>query len=101
MRPEVPSWVSVAGAADVISEPWLGASELRIGLGCMRLSTERERDGELALETIAAAADAGATVVDTARPCGAVVRDVGAGAPVPARSPRGAGRDPRARARSQ
>jgi aryl-alcohol dehydrogenase-like predicted oxidoreductase len=46
---------------------WLGASELRIGLGCMRLSTDERRDEELALETIAAAARAGITVFDTAR----------------------------------
>jgi aryl-alcohol dehydrogenase-like predicted oxidoreductase len=48
----------------------LMASELRIGLGCMRLSTEPERDEELALETIAAAVDAGLTVFDTARSYG-------------------------------
>ena len=46
---------------------WLSASELRIGLGCMRLSTDESRDEELALETIAAAAEAGITVFDTAR----------------------------------
>ena len=40
---------------------WLDASELRIGLGCMRLPAES------AGETIAAAADAGITVFDTAR----------------------------------
>jgi aryl-alcohol dehydrogenase-like predicted oxidoreductase len=39
---------------------WLDAGELRVGLGCMRL-------GELADETIAAAAGAGVTVFDTAR----------------------------------
>ena len=46
---------------------WAGLSELRVGLGCMRLSTEPERDEELALETIAAAVDAGVTLFDTAR----------------------------------
>ena len=45
---------------------WLDASELRVGLGCMRLPT----DEELALETIAAAAEAGVTVFDTARAYG-------------------------------
>ncbi len=45
---------------------WLDASELRIGLGCMRLSTEPERDEALAAATIAAAVDAGITVFDTA-----------------------------------
>jgi aryl-alcohol dehydrogenase-like predicted oxidoreductase len=44
--------------------------ELRIGLGCMRLSTEPEQDEELALATIAAAVDAGVTVFDTARSYG-------------------------------
>jgi aryl-alcohol dehydrogenase-like predicted oxidoreductase/adenylate kinase family enzyme len=46
---------------------WLDASELRIGLGCMRLSTDEDRDEERALATIAAAAEAGVTVFDTAR----------------------------------
>jgi aryl-alcohol dehydrogenase-like predicted oxidoreductase/predicted kinase len=50
----------------VSASPWLGPSELRIGLGCMRLSTEEDRDEELAVRTIAAAADAGMTVFDTA-----------------------------------
>ena len=49
---------------------WLDPSELRIGLGCMRLSTDESRDEELALETIAAAAGAGVTVFDTARAYG-------------------------------
>jgi aryl-alcohol dehydrogenase-like predicted oxidoreductase len=43
---------------------WLGPSELRIGLGCMRLADERAED------TIAAAAEAGVTVFDTARAYG-------------------------------
>jgi aryl-alcohol dehydrogenase-like predicted oxidoreductase/predicted kinase len=42
---------------------WLDAKELRVGLGCMRLPS----DGDVALATIAAAADAGVTVFDTAR----------------------------------
>jgi aryl-alcohol dehydrogenase-like predicted oxidoreductase/predicted kinase len=49
---------------------WLGSSELRIGLGCMRLSTDADRDEERALATIAAAVDAGVTVFDTARAYG-------------------------------
>jgi aryl-alcohol dehydrogenase-like predicted oxidoreductase/predicted kinase len=49
---------------------WLAASELRIGLGCMRLSTDESRDEELAVETIAAAAAAGITLFDTARSYG-------------------------------
>ena len=49
---------------------WLDLSELRIGLGCMRMSTDETRDEERALETIAAAAGAGVTVFDTARAYG-------------------------------
>ena len=49
---------------------WLDDSELRVGLGCMRLSTDEDRDEKLALETIAAAAEAGVTVFDTARAYG-------------------------------
>ena len=49
---------------------WLGSSELRIGLGCMRLSTDDDRDDENALATIEAAAAAGMTVFDTARAYG-------------------------------
>ena len=55
----------------VLSRPaWLDPSELRIGLGCMRLSTDEERDDERALETIATAAASGITVFDTARAYG-------------------------------
>ncbi len=49
---------------------WLSESELRIGLGCMRLSTDEDRDEERAFETIAAAASAGIIVFDTARAYG-------------------------------
>src|SRR6516165_7538068 len=42
----------------------------RIGLGCMRMSTDDDRDERLAADTIAAAADAGITVFDTARAYG-------------------------------
>jgi aryl-alcohol dehydrogenase-like predicted oxidoreductase len=44
---------------------WLEASELRVGLGCMRL------DGERGAATIAAAAESGITIFDTARAYGA------------------------------
>jgi aryl-alcohol dehydrogenase-like predicted oxidoreductase len=53
-----------------LSDAWLGRGELRIGLGCMRLSTDENRSEELALETIAAASEAGITVFDTARSYG-------------------------------
>jgi aryl-alcohol dehydrogenase-like predicted oxidoreductase len=49
---------------------WLTPSELRIGLGCMRLSTAEDPDEERALQTIRAALDAGVTVFDTARAYG-------------------------------
>ncbi|HEY2790310.1 MAG TPA: aldo/keto reductase [Gaiellales bacterium] len=49
---------------------WPGASQLRIGLGCMRLSTGDDRDEARSLETIAAAAAAGVTVFETARAYG-------------------------------
>jgi aryl-alcohol dehydrogenase-like predicted oxidoreductase/adenylate kinase family enzyme len=44
----------------------LDTTELRVGLGCMRLPA----DEELALETVAAAAEAGMTLFDTARAYG-------------------------------
>ena len=40
---------------------------MRIGLGCMRLSTELARDESTALATLAAAVDAGIALFDTAR----------------------------------
>ena len=45
---------------------WLETPELRIGLGCMRLPA----DGDVAGETIAAAAEAGITIFDTAHAYG-------------------------------
>src|SRR3954471_8044566 len=46
---------------------WLSELELRVGLGCMRLSTDEDRDEDRAFATIAAAVGAGVTVFDTAR----------------------------------
>jgi aryl-alcohol dehydrogenase-like predicted oxidoreductase len=60
-----------------VSPAWLDASELRIGLGCMRLSTDEDHDEERALETIAAALDAGVTVFDTARAYGRGADELG------------------------
>ncbi|HYB30024.1 MAG TPA: aldo/keto reductase [Solirubrobacteraceae bacterium] len=56
---------------------WLDPSELRIGLGCMRMSTDPDRDPELAEQTIAAALDAGITVFDTAHAYGLDEDDLG------------------------
>ena len=54
-----------------LTRNWLAdPSELRVGLGCMRLSTDEDRDEELGLETIAAAVEAGITVFDTAHSYG-------------------------------
>jgi len=49
---------------------WLHADELRVGLGCMRFSTDQERDPERAKQTIRTALDAGITVFDTAHAYG-------------------------------
>src|SRR4051794_17099097 len=50
--------------------PWLDPSEARIGLGCMRLSTDPDADEQLAAAVIGAAVDAGVTVFDTAHAYG-------------------------------
>ena len=76
---------------------WLDASELRIGLGCMRLSTDESRDEALALETIAAAADAGITVFDTARSYGRDQDELGHNERLLVRALRSCGADARAR----
>ena len=57
--------------------PWLDPEELRIGLGCMRLSTDPERDQARAFDTIRAAVEAGITVFDTARAYGLNDDDLG------------------------
>jgi aryl-alcohol dehydrogenase-like predicted oxidoreductase len=56
---------------------WLDAHEPRVGLGCMRLSTAEDHDDDRGRATILAAAQAGATVFDTARVYGP--GDAGAG----------------------
>ena len=57
-------------AAGRLPLSWLDPGELRVGLGCMRLSTDADRDEERALATIVAAVEAGITVFDTARAYG-------------------------------
>src|SRR4051812_15650981 len=49
------------------STTWLTATDKRIGLGCMRLSTEEDRDETRGIATIRAAIDNGITIFDTAR----------------------------------
>jgi len=60
-----------------VSFEWLDASELRIGLGCMRFSTDDARDEQAAYDTIAAAVDAGITVFDTAHAYGRGADELG------------------------
>ena len=67
---------------------WLEASELRVGLGCMRLPADEERS----FATVAAAAGAGVTVFDTAR-----AYDLGANEPLLVRALRDCGAAGRAR----
>jgi aryl-alcohol dehydrogenase-like predicted oxidoreductase len=76
---------------------WLDPKELRIGLGCMRLSTDPGRDEQRAVETIGAAVDAGVTVFDTARAYGHDERELGHNERLLARALRGAGGDATAR----
>jgi aryl-alcohol dehydrogenase-like predicted oxidoreductase len=56
---------------------WLAPFELRVGLGCMRLSTDAGRDPERAHATIAAAVGLGITVFDTARAYGLSEAELG------------------------
>jgi len=53
-----------------MSGTWLAASELRVGLGCMRLSADDGVDEDRAATTIAGAASSGITLFDTARAYG-------------------------------
>jgi aryl-alcohol dehydrogenase-like predicted oxidoreductase len=71
--------------------------KLRIGLGCMRLSTDEDRDEDRALETIAAAAKAGVTVFDTARAYGHGAHELGHNESLLARALRRCGADSTAR----
>ena len=63
----------------------------------MRLSTDEARDEELALETIAAAAEAGVTVFDTARAYGRDASELGHNERLLARALRRSGAEGRAR----
>ena len=84
--------------ADVLSRiGWLSPSELRIGLGCMRLSTDDDRDESQALATIAAAANGGVTIFDTARSYGHGPEELGHNERLLARALRACGADATAR----
>jgi len=76
---------------------WLGPSELRVGLGCMRLSTDADRDEEVGLATIAAAIAAGVTVFDTGHAYGQTAAEAGHNERLLARALRAAGAERRAR----
>jgi len=76
---------------------WLGSAELRVGLGCMRLSTDADRDEERALATVGAAVDAGISVFDTARAYGLDEGDAGHNERLLARALRRSGAAGRAR----
>ena len=72
---------------------WLDPSELRIGLGCMRLPA----DEQLALRTIEAASEAGVTVFDTAHAYAADGAAVGDNERLIARAMRAGSAEPSAR----
>jgi aryl-alcohol dehydrogenase-like predicted oxidoreductase len=72
---------------------WLDSSELRVGLGCMRLPA----DEQLALDTIRAATEARITVFDTARAYRADTGGVGDSERLVARGLRAAGAQGRTR----
>jgi aryl-alcohol dehydrogenase-like predicted oxidoreductase len=80
-----------------VQHRWLDASELRIGLGCMRLSTDDARDEAVALDTIAAAAAAGVTVFDTAHAYGRDEAELGHNERLVARALRRSGAEQSAR----
>jgi aryl-alcohol dehydrogenase-like predicted oxidoreductase len=76
---------------------WLDPSELRVGLGCMRLSTDDTRDDARGAATIAAAAEAGITVFDTAHAYGRDQSELGHNERLLAGGLRSSGRETRAR----
>jgi aryl-alcohol dehydrogenase-like predicted oxidoreductase len=84
------------GATDVTAAiqqtpGWLDPSELRVGLGCMRLSTDADRDESAGLATVAAAIRAGVTVFDTAHAYGQNAAEAGHNERLLARAVRDAG----------
>ena len=89
--------ISLRTLRDLSRAAWPDASELRIGLGCMRLSTDEARDEDRALETITAAVQAGITVFDTAHAYGHGPDELGHNERLLARALRGAGAAERAR----
>jgi aryl-alcohol dehydrogenase-like predicted oxidoreductase/predicted kinase len=82
---------------DVVRPAWPDPTELRVGLGCMRLSTDSDRDEQAAYETIAAAVEAGITVFDTAHAYGHGVHELGQNERLLARALRACAADQTAR----
>jgi aryl-alcohol dehydrogenase-like predicted oxidoreductase len=80
-----------------VSSEWLAPSELRIGLGCMRLSTDPDRDLRRAQATIQAAVAAGMTAFDTAHAYGRDETEMGHNERLLATTLRACGADRRAR----
>jgi aryl-alcohol dehydrogenase-like predicted oxidoreductase len=76
---------------------WLSANELRVGLGCMRLSTDPDRDESRARNTLRTALEAGITVFDTARAYALHEGELGHNEQLLARALREAGAADRAR----
>ncbi|MGA7986911.1 MAG: aldo/keto reductase [Candidatus Dormiibacterota bacterium] len=68
---------AVSAVASSSGLRWLDPGEVRVGLGCMRLSTGDTRDSSLALATITAAVAAGITVFDTAHAYGRDATEAG------------------------
>jgi aryl-alcohol dehydrogenase-like predicted oxidoreductase len=89
--------MSVAASDSVADGGWLDRAELRIGLGCMRMSTDEKRDSALAAETVGAAAEAGVTVFDTAHAYGRGEHELGHNERLLADALRGCGGERRAR----
>src|SRR5580765_514328 len=91
------AWPAPPDQGRQLTTRWLAGLELRVGLGCMRLSTDEHRDLDVALETIAAAVDAGVTVFDTAHSYGLGETELGHNEALLARALRATGASERAR----
>jgi aryl-alcohol dehydrogenase-like predicted oxidoreductase/predicted kinase len=76
---------------------WLDPRELRVALGCMRLSTDEDRDDERGLETVRAAAEAGISLFDTAHAYGRGDDELGHNERLVVRALRSSGNGDRAR----
>src|ERR1700716_1113372 len=80
-----------------MSKAWLAPSELRVGLGCMRLSTDHNRNLDEAASTIVAAAESGVTGFDPGHSYGRDASEKGHNERLLVRALRQCGADDRAR----